>query len=125
MDLKLKIQFHEKDKAAVLSFLHGWLDFESPMFKLMLFEECEPIYLDCEATELLNCFMELNKKGFTQSVKEIFQGSHFYRSDTGKCPRCYRYRPEIHWNNENIPECEAKICDRCASVIFNNGEDLR
>ena len=61
-------------------------------------------------------------KGFTQSVKEVFQGNHFYRSDTGKCARCRRYRPEVHWNAENMPE--ADCCDRCTNFTALQMEAL-
>ncbi len=108
----MKIQYHPKDAALIHAFLEKWT--VNNMFLPLLFlDECEPLYFDCDAAELSNCFMELEKKGFSQSVKEIFQGSHFYRSDTGKCPRCWRFRPEIHWNNEHMPEKEATLCDRC------------
>ena len=74
---------------------------------------------DCSTEELNNCFQEIEKEGAVQSLKRVSQGDHFYRSDTGRCDRCYRYRPEIHWNNENLPaSCENKqICDRCRDVM--------
>ena len=122
--MQIKIQFNLRDRETVFAFLRQWIDPESKNFKLMFLEECEPIYFDCESTELSNCFMELQKKGFTQSIKEIFQGNHFYRSDTGMCLRCRRYRPEVYWNNENMPELKIETCDRCTKAIFNNGKDL-
>ena len=118
----MKIQFHPKDAGAVEAFLMRFIpEHPNQTQKLYMmawsFDECDPIYLDCDASELINCFMELEKEGFVQSIKRIFQGDHFYRSDTGKCPRCWRHRPEIHWNNENIPECRAELCDRCENAI--------
>ena len=111
------MQFHQKDAAAIQTFLKAWMPEKHDFTGLLMLDECEPFYFDVDAAELQNCFMELEKKGFAESVKAIFQGNHFYRSDTGKCPRCWRFRPELHWNNENIPECEVAICDRCHEAI--------
>lgn len=111
----MKIEITPQNSQAVQAFLKKWIDEKSPSAGLLLLEECPPIYFDCDAAELANCFMELERVGFTQSVKHIFQGDHFYRSDTGKCPRCYRYRPEIHWDNEHNENGE--LCDRCAELL--------
>ena len=111
----MKLQVLQKDAPIVYAFLNRWMNKEDKKSLLLLsMDECEPIYFDCESTELSNCFMELEKKGFAQSVKQIFQGDHFYRSDTGKCMRCWRHRPELHWNNEN--NIQKDLCDRCAEV---------
>jgi hypothetical protein len=116
----MKIQCHEKDLPLIRQFLSRW---EGDSL-LGYMDECDPVYFDTDSPEeLANVFMELERVGFTQSVKRIFTGDHFYRSDTGKCPRCYRHRPEIHWNNENM--CDASLCDRCADVMKErrNGEE--
>lgn len=110
----MKIQFYQKDAAVIRSFLAGWAE-DSRWMGVWATDDCPPLYLDCPPEELANCFDALRKEGFTQSIKRLCQGDHFYRSDTGKCPRCWRYRPEIHWNNENLPE--AKCCDRCNGVL--------
>lgn len=111
----MQLQFHKKDADVIGMFLSGWLkEGVNPLNS----SESEPIYFDTDSPEELNnCFMELEREGFKEAVKKIFIGNHFYRSDTGKCPRCWRYRPEIHWNNENIPECEAELCDRCEGAV--------
>lgn len=107
----MKIQFYHKDAAIIQIFLSTWMPEKSDMTGLLMMEESDTLYFDCSPEELANCFDALTKKGFTQSAKHIFQGDHFYRSDTGKCPRCYRFRPEIHWNNEHLKD--AVVCDRC------------
>lgn len=106
----MKMQFYAKDAPVISAFMSRWV-IKNEFLPLLFTDEFEGFYFDCPPEELQNCFMELEKKGFTQSVKEVFQGNHFYRSDTGKCARCRRYRPEVHWNAENMPE--ADCCDRC------------
>lgn len=118
----MKIQMRPQDADVVHAFLGRWIPknpnaIQAQLLLAWSFDECEPIYFDAPPEELANCFMELNREGFTQSLKKIFQGDHFYRSDTGKCPRCWRHRPEIYWNNENIPECGAEVCDRCNGAL--------
>lgn len=118
----MKIQFHEKDAPVIQQFLSRFIpekpsDVQSNFLLAWSHDECEILFLDTNTEELANCFMELEKEGFVQSIKRLYQGDHFYRSDTGKCPRCWRYRPEIHWNNENIPECKSELCDRCCGAV--------
>jgi len=116
----MKIQMYEKDAALVGAFIARWMPVENPtgvqrhLCGALMSDECEPMYLDCDAAELSNCFMELEREGFVQSVKKIFQGDHFYRSDTGKCPRCWRHRPELRWSKDNDG---AEVCDRCLYAI--------
>lgn len=114
----MKLQFNIQNAHLIKAFFADWIDDKSPCARLFYLDECEPVYFDCSPEELANCFDALRKEGFTQSAKRIFQGDHFYRSDTGKCPRCKRYRPEIHWNNENLTGCEhQETCDRCADFL--------
>jgi hypothetical protein len=124
----MRIQCYKRDIPLIARFLNMWLPDKSGLvaknnisglsiswlcFGLSSTDEAEPLYLDVDAAELANCFDSLTKKGFVQSAKALIIGDHFYRSDTGKCPRCWRYRPEIHWNNENLKDCNAELCDRC------------
>lgn len=113
----MKIQCHPKDYQIIRAFLAKWTPEDSRYSALLATEESEGFFFDCSPEELSNCFDTLMKEGFRQSAKRVFQGDHFYRSDTGKCPRCYRHRPEIHADNENMPEREHKICDRCLYFI--------
>lgn len=107
------IQYYPKDANIISAFLKTWLE-DTKYLALLASDECESIYFDCD--DIHNCFMELKREGFTQSMKRIFQGDHFYRSDTGKCLRCWRHRPELHWNNENLKN--ADCCDRCAVILI-------
>lgn len=107
----------------VRTFLAGWVPerpshIQAYILGLWDADECEPLDLDCEPEELANCFDALTKKGFSESIKALVQGDHFYRSDTGKCPRCWRYRPEVHWNGENLEDCRhQELCDRCSRAV--------
>jgi hypothetical protein len=74
------------------------------------------VKMDGSAEELQNSIIELQSVGQLNAAKQIFQGNIFYRSDTGKCMRCLRYRPEIFYDNENL-KCESDCCDRCKEVI--------
>ncbi|MBN8901492.1 MAG: hypothetical protein J0H19_12545 [Rhodospirillales bacterium] len=116
----MKIRFNDRDAHIVRKFFAGWMPqpVDDHYAFLLSTEECEPLFLDCEPEELANCFDTLTRKGFKESVKALFQGDHFYRSDTGKCPRCRRYRPEIHWNNEHLEGSpDQELCDRCIKVL--------
>lgn len=112
----MKIHCHEKDQNLIKAFISEWAQDEKYLALLFL-DECDPIFFDGEPEELANCFAELKREGFVSSAKRIFQGDHFYRSDTGKCARCRRYRPEVQYDNENLTGCKhAQICDRCKVV---------
>jgi len=114
----MKLQYRINDLPVITAFLKEWIKNAGDLEIGLLFSDgCDPLFFDCDEVELQNCFMELSKKGATQSIKEIYQGNIFYRSDTGKCPRCRRHRPEIHWNNENLKECDADLCDRCTDFM--------
>lgn len=118
----IKILTNVKTDSLAISFLNKFLkECEPEYICLLKTNECEPFDFDCDACELSNCFMELEKAGAHNAVKQIFQGNHFYRSDTGKCPRCYRYRPEIYWNNEN--QLDADVCDRCLNAISEGNDN--
>lgn len=107
------VHYRREDLDAVQRFLAQWMPPDAGrMALLMMSAEFEPINLDCPPAELARCFEELTRVGFTESIKRIFTGDHFYRSDTGKCPRCRRYRPEVRWNSENLV-AHAELCDRC------------
>lgn len=111
----MKIYFKNHHSNAVNIFLNKWIDEKSPSFKLLFMQECEPLYLDHD--DIDGSIMELERVGFSESVKRIFQGNHFYRSDTEKCPRCYRYRPELYWDTNN--DVKTDVCDRCSGVLNN------
>lgn len=125
----MKIRTTISNHNIVVKFMGSWIpekpnNVQEKYLKVWGLEECEPLYLDCDAAELANALQVIEEKGFVNTIKAIFQGDHFYRSDTGQCPRCYRYRPEIHWNNENIPDSKnAELCDRCSGCI--NGKTVR
>lgn len=115
------IRFNTRDSEIVQRFIEQWMPSDIGNLAILLSSpECEPIYLDCSPEELANSFSELTRVGFTDSIKRIFQGDHFYRSEAGKCPRCRRYRPEVYWNNENLRDIrEAELCDRCLTNVFS------
>ena len=121
----MRIISRATDEHIINKFLVSWLpESENPSraqrdaMRLLTFEECEPFYFDVDSSELNNIFLELTNKGFVQSIKEIFQGNIFYRSDTEKCDRCYRYRPEVYYDKLKHPDVES-VCNRCASVLKN------
>lgn len=109
----MKYHAHAKDISAVESFLSGFVEDEKYVW-LLCSEESDPLYFDGDEN-VLSIFAEMERIGFVEVAKAVFQGSHPYRSDCGKCPRCYRCRPEIHWNNENLKD--GSVCNRCLDVM--------
>lgn len=105
----MKIDYDYKDQNIVMKIYQDFILHLDPEYiALINSDECEPLYLFGD-TMLYE--MNIRKIGYKETAKAIFQGSHPYRDDCGKCPRCYRFRPEIHWNNENLNE--KYLCNRC------------
>jgi hypothetical protein len=112
------IHAYEKDLPIIQVFMSKFLPVSGgeQSYFLMQTSEFDGFHFDCDAAELSNCFMELEKEGFTQSIKRIFQGDHFYRSDTKKCPRCKRYRQECY--SDHLKGLGETVCNRCLDVIL-------
>lgn len=109
----MKINYKPHHQSIVQTFLATWLEPDHDRAKLFAMDECEPIYLDTD--DIDGSIMELNRVGFAESAKRIFQGDHFYRSDTLKCQRCYRYRPELY--HDSLKGLKHDLCDRCDKVV--------
>jgi len=111
---QIKIYANPLDLKIINKFLDQWIPskpnkIEQHCIFLLTTKEFEGFRFDSpDQMELNNAIMELEKKGFVQSVKEVFQGNIFYRSDTEKCSRCYRYRPEVYYDKS-----DNNLCDRC------------
>lgn len=107
------------DKA--IKFLDEWLpDIEKNKSTYMLWDmlECEPLHLDVDEEKLDIIINKLKDKGFKYTIKAIFQGDHFYRDDTAKCPRCYRHRPEIAYDKRR--GINDGLCNRCSDILAGN-----
>jgi hypothetical protein len=110
----MKLRATNQNEPVAVGFLSSFLK-KADNYDLFILstDECHPFMFDCDAVELNNCFIEMERIGVKQVVKDLFQGSHPYRSDTGKCARCYRYVPEIFFDNENLAG-SGEVCNRCA-----------
>ena len=116
----MKVQCNAGEERESLLFLTNFLNDSNGnenFVALLSTEESDTIYMDYnpESDNFVNITMAIQEKGVVEFCKAVFQGSHPYRSDCGKCPRCYRYRPEIFWNNENLEE--SHVCNRCHDII--------
>lgn len=112
----IKVVFNRKDHDVVKSWLAGFYEGLPSNFKTVLsLKECPPLMLDGGEPVLL-LLAEIDRIGHVNVVKAVFQGSHPYRSDCGKCVRCYRYRPEVYYDNENLKDSTG-ICTRCKELM--------
>ena len=108
----MKVVYNPNDETIAHDFMERFLSNVNDNTRVAIhMSECEPLFLDGD-DNILNIIAEIEKIGFVEVGKAVFQGSHPYRSDCGKCPRCYRYRPEINWNNENLDK--PYLCNRCS-----------
>lgn len=114
----MKMTYNVQDESLALALKDKMLkSLDNGYLASVFMEECGFLYLDynTEADNFMNIQMEIERIGFKEVAKAIFVDSHPYRSDCGKCPRCYRFRPEITWNNENL--AEPYVCNRCSEII--------
>lgn len=114
----MKVITNHQSFNTIMAFLDGFFTDEKALF-LMSCEETEPVYADCDAAELQNIIAEITRAGQVNAAKQIFQGNIFYRSDTAKCKRCQRFRPEIYYDLQR--GVETGCCNRCADTI-NGGQ---
>jgi len=120
-DIQAMISFDQRDAKIIGMFLDGWMKDDPAMNFLMASEEWEGIHFEnASPEELANIFDSLTRDGFTQSVKRVFNGDHFYRSETAKCERCRRYRFELAYDKKRFGE-DVHVCDRCGEALKSEG----
>ncbi len=115
----MKFFTQRETHSQVVAFLDEWLpdpDKYERIYVLWDMWECEPLHLDVDKERLDVIFKRLKEKGFAYTIKAIFQGDHFYRDDTGKCPRCYRHRPEVAYDIKR--GLKDVVCIRCRERVI-------